>query len=168
MPPNREYWWSTKQPQVTDLPTVWLPVTSERYWASFQVTRLFHKATVSHCDHFLLLHMYLLFETSPGWLQGWRGFFFFFLPRFGGGPLSSNVFTICAVYWSLGGRGYFGVLNVVLVHYVPIIVSWNFSGVPTIDRSDVHGQRSKVKVTEQPSRKLLSERLPFWGKIPTV
>ena len=25
-------------------------------WASFQVTRLFHKATVSHCDHFLLLH----------------------------------------------------------------------------------------------------------------
>ena len=43
-----------------------------------QVPRLFHSATVSQCDHFLLLHMYmyLLFETSPGWLPGWRGFFF--------------------------------------------------------------------------------------------
>ena len=48
--------------------TAGLPGASERYWASFQVTRLFHKATVSQCDHFfifLLLHMYLLFETSP-------------------------------------------------------------------------------------------------------
>ena len=38
-----------------------------------QVPRLFHNATVSQYDHFLLLHMYmyLLFETSPGW----RGFF---------------------------------------------------------------------------------------------
>ena len=52
-------------------------LTSERYWASFQVTRLFHNATVSHCDHFLLLHLYLLFETSPGWLQGWRVLFFY-------------------------------------------------------------------------------------------
>ena len=32
--------------------TVGLPVTSERYSASFQVTRLFHKVTVSQCDHF--------------------------------------------------------------------------------------------------------------------
>ena len=41
------------------------------------VPRLFHNATVSQCDHFLLLHMYmyLLFEISPGWLPGWRGFF---------------------------------------------------------------------------------------------
>ena len=31
------------------------------------------------------------------------------------GALSSNVFTICAVYWSLGRRGYFGVSNGVLV-----------------------------------------------------
>ena len=48
---------STKQPQVTDLTSVnsWastVPVTSERYRASFQVTRLFHKVTVSQCDHF--------------------------------------------------------------------------------------------------------------------
>ena len=53
MPPNCEYWWSTKQPQVTDLR--WASsdlVTSERYWAGFQVTKLFHNATVSHCDHF--------------------------------------------------------------------------------------------------------------------
>ena len=48
-----------------------------------QVPRLFHNATVSQCGHFLLLHiyMYLLFETSPGWLPGWRGF----LTQFGGG-----------------------------------------------------------------------------------
>ena len=77
-----------------------------------QVPRLFHNATVSQCDHFLLLHMYmyLLFESSPGW----RGFFF---NSIWWGPLSSNVFTICAVYWSLGRRGYFGVSNVVLVQY---------------------------------------------------
>ena len=39
------------------------------------------------------------------------------------GPLSSNVFTICAVYWSLGRRGYFGVSNVVLV-----LISWEWCG----------------------------------------
>ena len=46
---------STKQPQVTDFTTSvdsWASVTSERYWASFQVTRLFHKVTISQCDHF--------------------------------------------------------------------------------------------------------------------
>ena len=59
------------------------------------------------------MYMYLLFEASPGWLPGWRGFF---LPQFWWVALSSNVFTICAVYWSLGRRGYFGVSNVVLVH----------------------------------------------------
>ena len=59
--------------------------------------RLFHSAAI-----LLLLHMYLLFETSPGWLPGGR---FFFLPRFGGGALSSsNVYTTCVVYWSLGCR----------------------------------------------------------------
>ena len=45
---------STKQPQVTDLTsvsplTVGPPVTSERYWACFQVTRLFHSATICFC-----------------------------------------------------------------------------------------------------------------------
>ena len=110
---------STKLPQVTNLTsvsplTVGLPVTSERYWACFQVTRLFHSATI-----FLLLHMYLLFETSRGWLPGWR----FFLPPFGGGALSSNVFTICAVYLSLGRRGYFSVSNVTLVQWCDIL--WN-------------------------------------------
>ena len=50
---------STKQPQMTDLTplTIGLPVTSERYWASFQVTRLFHKVTVSKCDHFFRCHI---------------------------------------------------------------------------------------------------------------
>ena len=48
---------STKQPQVT----VGLPcsdqVTSERYWAGFQVTRLFHNATISQCDHFFCCYI---------------------------------------------------------------------------------------------------------------
>ena len=58
--------------------------------------------------------MYLLFETSPDWSQGWRDIFFFYLD-FGCGAVSSNVLIICAVYWSLGRRGYFGFSNVVLV-----------------------------------------------------
>ena len=48
---------STKQPQVTDLTSVdnWASsnIGSERYWASFLVTKLFHKATGSQCDHFV-------------------------------------------------------------------------------------------------------------------
>ena len=121
MRPNHEYWckctWRTNGINKTATSdrrpplTVGLPVTSERYWVSFQVTRLFHKVTVLQCDNFLLPHMYL-FETSPGWLQDWRGFLY---RRFGGGALSSNVFTICAVYCYLGRRGYFGVSNVALV-----------------------------------------------------
>ena len=107
---------STKQPQVTDLRPPWqLGFQWHRRGIELvlQVHRLFHNATVSRCDHFLLLHMYiyLLFETSPGWLPGWRGF----LNSIWWGALSSNVFTICAVYWSLGRRGYLGVSNVVLV-----------------------------------------------------
>ena len=40
--------------------------------------RLFHSATI-----LLLLHMYLLFEASPGWLPGWRVFLFvFYTPVF--------------------------------------------------------------------------------------
>ena len=42
-----------------------------------------------------------------------------FLPRFWWGALSSNIFIICAVYWSLGRRGYSGVSNVVLVLLLP-------------------------------------------------
>ena len=83
MRPNHEHWckctWQTngnnKQPQVTDLTsvsplTVGLPVTSERYWACFQFTRLFHSATILFCYICILV-----FETSPGWLPGWRVFF---------------------------------------------------------------------------------------------
>ena len=75
-----------------------------------QVPRLFHNATVSQCDHFccytctciccLKLHQVREVFFNSIWC----------------GPLSSNVFTICAVYWSLGRRGYFGVSNVVLVN----------------------------------------------------
>ena len=112
---------STKQPQLTDLDLRWQLGFQwhrrgiELVFKSLDcfTKRLFHSATI-----FLLLHMmHLLFETSPGWLPGWRVFLFWFLflPRFGGGALSSNVFTICAVYWFLGRRGYFGVSNVALV-----------------------------------------------------
>ena len=46
----------------------------------------------------------------------------FFLPQFWWGALSSNVFTICAVYWSLGRRRYFGVSIVVLVWIVKLYI----------------------------------------------
>ena len=64
-----------------------------------QVPRLFHNAIVSQCDHFLLLHMYmyLLFETSPGWLPGWRGFF---LTQFGGGH-SGPMYLLFVPYTDL-------------------------------------------------------------------
>ena len=85
---------NSKTAELTDL-TVGLLAASERYWASFQVTRLFHNATVSQCDHFFLLHLCLLFGTSLGWLLGWRIFLgrIWSLPRFGGGALRSSVFT---------------------------------------------------------------------------
>ena len=73
---------STKQPQVTDLTRWQLGFQWHRRGIELvlQVPRLFHNATVSQCGHFLLLHMYmyLLFETSPGWLPGWRVFFVLF------------------------------------------------------------------------------------------
>ena len=123
---------STKQSQVwqTWPPlTVGLPMTSERYWASFQVTRLFHKVSVSQRDHFfaaayvfvvwnftrLITRLKRFWNFTRLITRLKRVFFCFFLPQFGGGALSSNIFTICAIYWSLDRRGYFGVSNVALV-----------------------------------------------------
>ena len=78
--------------------------------------RLFHSATI-----FFLLHMYLMFETSPGWLLGWR-----FFAGVGCGVVayldlvgdhSAPVYLLFgALYWSLGRRGYLDVSNVALVH----------------------------------------------------
>ena len=103
----------------------WASSDMERYSASFQVTWLFHNATVSQCNHFLLLHMYLLFETLPGWLLGWRVFFFFFLLYFFRvwvrglylvGEHSAPMYLLFgAIYWSLGRRGYLGASNITLV-----------------------------------------------------
>ena len=67
---------STKQPQVTDLTsvsplTVGFPVTSEWYWTSFQVTRLFHSATI-----FSLLHICCL-KLHRADFQVEEVFFFF-------------------------------------------------------------------------------------------
>ena len=61
----------------------------------YLVPRLFHNETVSQCDHFLLLHMYmyLLFESSPGW----RGFF---LTQFGGGH-SAPMYLLFVPYTDL-------------------------------------------------------------------
>ena len=97
---NSHKWWTW--PPLT----VGLPVTSERYCIKIvlQVPRLFHNATVSQCHHFLLLHMYmyLLFETSPGWLPGWRGFFFFFYLNLvgvggGGGTQLQCIYYLCRI-----------------------------------------------------------------------
>ena len=82
--------------------------------------RLFHSATI-----FFACYVHLFFETSPGWLLGWRVVFLgggvgvgvgvgAFLDRWvggwgGGGRLRSNV------YWYLGRQVYLGVSNVALV-----------------------------------------------------
>ena len=77
-----------------------------------QVPRRFHNATVSQCDHILLLHictcrLFVVWKFTR--LE--RGFF----NSIWWGQISFNVFTICALYWTLGRRGYFGVSNVALV-----------------------------------------------------
>ena len=64
--------------------------------------RLFHTATIFCC--YICICCLKLHQAD---YKVEECFFSFFLPRFGGGPLSSNVFTICAVFWSLGRRGYF-------------------------------------------------------------
>ena len=96
---------STKQLQVTDpgWQTSASPLTvgassDIREVLSFQVIRLFHNATI-----FLLLHMYLLFETSPGWLLGWKGFLFFvfFLSLDFVGEHSAPMYLLFAPYTDL-------------------------------------------------------------------
>ena len=66
--------------------------------------RLFHSASIFCCYICTCICCLKLHQVGE-----------FFLNSIWWGPLSSNVFTICAVYWSLGRRGYFGVSNVVLV-----------------------------------------------------
>ena len=123
---------------VTDL-TVQLPVTSERKWASFQVTRhtqlvgwvdrrLFHSdsATVSQCDNFCC-YMYLLCLKLYMTSQRWRVFFFFFFFFFGGGgALISSVFSLVfgVVYWSRPPR--------VLRRFTALLLSgWLFNAAQT-------------------------------------
>ena len=64
--------------------------------------RLFHSATI-----FFLIHLYLLFGTSPGWLVGWRIFF-----AGGGGGGGDGGW---GAYLDL--VGYFDVSNVALVFW---------------------------------------------------
>ena len=137
---NERYQQNSHKWQTSPLLTVGLPVTSEGFRASFQVTRLFRNATVSQYDHsFFMLHMYLLCETSPGWLPDWRVFFCVcgrggvggWGWRSGGGPYLDLTeehsvpmhLLLGAVYWYLGRLGYFGVSNVTLV----IIQLWLYS-----------------------------------------
>ena len=112
---NGEWMVSTKQPQARDLTSIdsWASsdIGSDRYWASFQVTRLFQKAAVSQCDHFVAATCVFVVWNFTRLITRLKSFF----PRFGGGALSSKVCIICAVYWSLGRRGYFGVSNGALV-----------------------------------------------------
>ena len=90
-----------------------LPVTSERYWANFTSPQ-----TVSQCDCFTVrpffaatyVHVFVVWNFTRLITRLESFFNSIWL-----GALSSNVFTICALYWSLGRRGYFGVSNVVLV-----------------------------------------------------
>ena len=74
---------------------------------------LFHSATVFCCYICTCICCLKLHQAD---YQVGEGFF----NSIWWGGLSSNIYTICAVYWSLGRRGYFGVSNVVLV----VIVMW--------------------------------------------
>ena len=71
--------------------------TLERYWASFQVTRLFHSATN-------------FFNQTDYWNEGFCIFFYIFIYLFiflggGGGVISSNAFTIwCCILISRSPR----------------------------------------------------------------
>ena len=95
----------------------------QRHWRGVELAfksldcftiRLFHSATT-----LVLLHMYLLLETSPHWLLGVRVFIFLYLifrgwgwglgwsylSRFGGEALNSDVFTIwCFILISRSSR----------------------------------------------------------------
>ena len=103
MRPNQEYWWSTKQPQVTDFRCSWASRLGFQ-WHRKGIELVFKS------------YVFVVWNFTRLITRLKRVFFScFFLSRFGGGALSSNVFTICAVYWSLGRRGYFGDSNVVIV-----------------------------------------------------
>ena len=71
--------------------------------------RLFHSAAIFCCYICTCICCLKLRQADH---QVGEGFFTSILVR----ALSSNVFTICAVYWSLGRRGYFSISNVVLVN----------------------------------------------------
>ena len=73
--PENSHKWQTWPPL-----TVGLPVTSERYWAGFQITRLFHEATVSQCDHFFAAtYVFIVWNFTRLITRLKRFFFFFFL-----------------------------------------------------------------------------------------
>ena len=122
MPPNREYWWSTKQPQVTDLPRwqfgfQWRRRGIELVFKSLDcfTKRLFHTATFFCC--YICICCLKLHQADDYKVEEFF-FFFFFLTSIWWGSTQLQciyLFTICALYWSLGRRGYFGVSNVVLV-----------------------------------------------------
>ena len=116
MPPNREYWWSTKQPQVTDLP---------RWQFGFQWRRRGIELVFKSLDCFTLrpffaaTYVFVVWNFTRLMITRLKSFFFvFFLTSIWWGSTQLQCiypFTICALYWSLGRRGYFGVSNVVLV-----------------------------------------------------
>ena len=126
MPLNREYWWSTKQPQVTDLPCWQLGFQWHRWGIELVfksldcfTKRLFHTATFFAATYVFVVWNFTRLITSL------KSFFFFFNLDLVG---EHSAFTICAVYWSLGRRGYFGVSNVVLVNLGRPIFSLNHRG----------------------------------------
>ena len=118
--------------------TVGLPVTSERYWASFQVTRLFHKVTVSQCDNFFFCcHICLCclkLHQADYKIEEFLGFFNLNLV----GTHSAPMYSLFAPYTDLGRRGYFGVSNVALVFITFRIIA------QSLGQSDHHPSGNKV------------------------
>ena len=69
---------------------------------------LFHKATISQCNHFVAATYVFVVWNFIRLITRLKSFFWFFFTL-------DLVGEFCAVYWSLGRRGYFGVSNVALV-----------------------------------------------------
>ena len=78
--------------------TVGLPVTSGCIDLVLQVPRLFHIATVSQCDHFLLLHMYMfVFLSSTRLITRLESFFGFFTSILVGGTQLQCIYYLCCI-----------------------------------------------------------------------
>ena len=121
--------------------------------------RLFHSATTFCCYICTCICCLKLHQVGEGFFNSiWWG------------PLSSNVLTIYAVYWSLGRRGYFGVSNVGLVYSFrarhPVWLDKFWSLMHGWHHSSTHQDAKKnEKISSQRASKVkkIHSMMPSWS-----